>query len=103
MPYDADLYDAEIILDRSGFSRFTVEELCKLFGCHRSTVHEARRRGLVPAPAIPGVKFGAGAGVITPSEWSREQVIELLARNMNRPPRRIRRCGVGWVREKKFV
>jgi hypothetical protein len=78
--YDANRYDAEILLERSGISTFTVEGLCRVLRCCRTTLYQAKKDGKVPEPEI------AAPG--KPSEWDREQVIEMLAHRLSAPKRK---------------
>lgn len=76
--YDAELMDAEIIVDRTTTLRsFTIDDLIAYFGRSRSWIYQRVGRGEFPQPQWPAE---------TPKEkarWSRQQVIEVLARRLD--------------------
>lgn len=72
--WDSDLYDAEIMVERTGLGVFTIDELSDFFGKSEQWFYRQMATGGFPHAATPsdpphGVK----------ALWTREQVVEVVA------------------------
>lgn len=80
--FDDDLFDAEVLVERTGKAKFTAIDIGILAGAPtrnaaRQLVLRVRRRGEIPPPAFPG-------GGRLPDVWSKRQVVAIVLGRLGR-------------------
>lgn len=92
------LIDAEIMVERSGYARFTKLDLAEFLGVHRQSISQLVARGTLDPPAYSEELPGMGR---ERSIWTCSQVAEALARQARKanPP-----CGTepGYRRHRRL-
>lgn len=81
--WDSDLYDAEILVERSGCTVFLIEDIAELFDRSVHWVHYQRRTNWLPAARYPGVQGKYGE----PGRWTKDQMIVCMAEWLRRGQR----------------
>jgi hypothetical protein len=78
--WDSDLFDAEIMVERTGMSVFTSADLAEFLGITPEAMIRRLGRGKLPAPRWPS------AGFADTHRWSARQVVGILAELLRSEP-----------------
>lgn len=81
--YDSDVFDAEVVVERSGCAFFDKDDLSALLGLSPRSLSVIRARDKIPAPdhyRDPDGNTKAVPGGHRRAIWTREQVVQILAK-----------------------